>query len=254
MPHTVSRAVSAAGESTDVLAVANMPVLWICAAGVFAVIIIQSMIYMKAARKAAPAAGITPSELKLSFRSGAVAAIGPSLAVVIVAIALLAVFGTPAVLVRIGLIGSAAYETGAASIAAGTAGAELGGPTYTQNAFAIAFFAMSMGGAMWMLATLILTPLMKRGGSKLAKVNPAAMSIVPGAALLGAFISLGVAEVPKSMVHVVALVTSAAVMGLCAVLGRGPKRGWLREWSLGFAIVTALVVAFLVHTAGAPAA
>lgn len=254
MSPTTSSIVSAAGESTDILAIANMPVLWICAAGVFAVILIQSVIYMKAARKAAPAAEITGPELKTAFRSGAIAAIGPSLAVVMVAIALLAVFGTPAVLVRIGLIGSAAYETGAASIAAGSAGAELGGPTYTQNVFAIAFFAMSMGGAMWMLATLILTPLMKRGGTKLAKVNPAAMSIVPGAALLGAFIALGVAEVPKSMIHVYALLTSAAVMGVCAAIGRSRKRAWLREWGLGFAIVAGLAVAYMAHTAGTPVA
>ncbi|MFD1210617.1 DUF5058 family protein [Arthrobacter sp. GCM10027362] len=252
MPLTLSRA-AAAGDSTDVLAAANLPALWICAAGVFAVIFVQSVIYLKAARKAAPAAGITSAELKISFRSGAVAAIGPSLAVVMVAIALLAVFGTPAVLSRIGLIGSAAYDAGAASIAANSAGAQLGGPTYTQNIFAIAFFAMSVGGAMWMLATLILTPLLKRGGTQLARVNPVAMSIVPGAALLGAFMALGVAEVPKSMVHVLALATSAAVMGLCVFLGRSPKRAWLREWGLGFAIVAALAVAFIAHTAGTAA-
>ncbi|MCG2620900.1 DUF5058 family protein [Arthrobacter sp. I2-34] len=254
MPAIVSQAVAAGGGSTDILAAANNPVLWACAAGVFAVIILQSVIYMKAARKAAPAAGMTPSELKVSFRSGAVAAIGPSLAVVMVAIALLAVFGTPAVLSRIGLIGSAAYDAGSASIAAKTSGAELGGPTYTQNIFAIAFFAMSIGGAMWMLSTLILTPLMKRGGTKLAKVNPAAMSIVPGAALLGAFMALGAAEVPKSSIHVLALGTSAAVMGVCIFLGKRPKLSWLREWGLGFAIVAALAVAFMAHTAGAPAA
>lgn len=40
------------------------------------------------------------SELKQAFRSGAVASIGPSLTVVLVAIALLALFGTPAVLAR----------------------------------------------------------------------------------------------------------------------------------------------------------
>ena len=70
MPLALSRAV-AGGESTDILAAANLPVLWLCAAGVFAVIIVQSMIYMKAARKAAPAAGMSSEELKISFRSGA---------------------------------------------------------------------------------------------------------------------------------------------------------------------------------------
>lgn len=243
-------AVPGNGSSTDILAIANMPVLWICALGVFAVIIVQSLIYIRAVRRAAPAAGITDSELKTSFRSGAVAAIGPSLAVVLVAVALLALFGTPAVLVRIGLIGSAAYETGAATIAAKTMGASLGSDTYTQQVFAVAFFAMSLGGAMWMLATLIMTPLMKRGEHKLARVNPAIMTVVPAAALLAAFISIGVGSVPKSSAHLIAFLAAGAAMGLCLFLAKKLNRGWLREWGLGFAMVAGLVVAYAAHTSG----
>ncbi|QCU77212.1 DUF5058 family protein [Citricoccus sp. SGAir0253] len=239
-----------APEPSPLLMLANSPVLWACALGVFLVIIVQSVIYVRAARKAAPAAGMSPQDLRTSFRSGAVAAVGPSLAVVLVAIALLSLFGTPAVLVRIGLIGSVSYETAAASISAGTAGAELGGPTYTPEVFAIAFFAMSLGGAMWMLATLVLTPLLQRGENRLAKVNPALMTVVPAAALLGAFISLGLAEVPKSMVHVLTLVTSAAVMGVCLLIARLPGMRWLREWGLGIAILLGLTVAFLAQSAG----
>lgn len=238
------------GSSTDVLAIANSPVLWICALGVFGVIVLQSLIYMRAARKVAPAVGMTPAELRISFRSGAVAAIGPSLAVVLVAIALLALFGTPAVLVRIGLIGSAAYETGAANIAAATAGAELGGETYTQQVFAIAFFAMSLGGAMWMLATLIFTPLLKRGGHRLAKVNPLIMTVVPAAALLAAFISLGMAEVPKSAAHALTLLAAGGAMGTCLLLSRFLRRPWLREWGLGIAILAGLCTAYTAHSAG----
>ena len=78
----------------------------------------RSCTYVRAARIAAPAAGISSAELKTSFRAGAVAAIGPSLAVVLVSVALLSLFGTPAVLVRVGLVGSAATETASASIAA----------------------------------------------------------------------------------------------------------------------------------------
>lgn len=35
----------------SVLEVANSPVLWVCAVGVFLIIIVQSVIYMKAAKK-----------------------------------------------------------------------------------------------------------------------------------------------------------------------------------------------------------
>lgn len=243
-------AAPADADSNNVLSLANTPVLWICALGVFLVIAIQSVIYMKAARKAAVAAGMTPQELKTSFRTGAVAAIGPSLAVVLVAIAILALFGTPATMLRIGLIGSVQYETAAASIAAGSAGAELGGPNYDQSVFTIAFFAMSLGGAMWMVATLILTPLLKRGEHRLEKVNPALMTIVPGAALLAAFLSLGLAEVPKSTVHAITLAASAGVMAGCLALARLPGMRWLREWGLGIAILLGLAAAYFAESVG----
>jgi hypothetical protein len=238
---------TAVGESTDILAIANAPILWALALGVFVVIIIQSVIYIKAAKVAAPAAGISQRELNTAFKTGAIAAIGPSLAVVIVAIALLALFGTPATLVRIGLIGSVSYETGAANISAATVGSTLGGPEYTQNVFAVAFFAMSLGGAMWMIATLIMTPLLQRGEHKLQKINPAIMTVIPAAALLAAFISLGIAEVPKSAVHVITLLSSAVTMGICVFFAKQLKQDWLKEWGLGIAIVVGLVVAYASH-------
>lgn len=239
-----------AATSTDILAIANMPILWVLALGVFATIIAQSLIYMRAARKAGPAANISEAELKTSFRAGAVAAIGPSLAVVLVSVALLTLFGTPAVLVRIGLVGSAATESASASIASATMGATLGGPDYTQAVFVVAFMAMSLSGAMWMIATLILTPLLKRGDSKLRHVNPALMAIVPAAALIGAFASLGIAELGKTPVHVLSVIVSAAVMGICMLMANKFSQAWLREWGLGIAILVGLFTAYLAHTAG----
>lgn len=234
-------------HSTDIWAVANSPVLWVCALGVFAVIFIQTILYVKAARQAAPGIEMPMREVKESFRAGAVASIGPSLAVVLVAISLLALFGTPAVLVRIGLIGSAASETASASIASTTMGVELGADGYTQQVFAVAFLAMTLSGAMWMLATLILTPILKRGSSTLAQRNPAAMALIPTAALLGAFSILTIAETGKSGLHFVIVLVSAATMGLCLFLARLLRARWLKEWALGFAILVALFAAFLIH-------
>lgn len=239
---------AADGGSTDILAVANSPILWVCALGVFVVIGVQSVIYMRAVRKAAPGVGLSPADFRTAFRSGAVSAIGPSLAVCLVAIALLALFGTPAVLVRIGLIRSAAYEVSAAGISAGTMGAQLGGDTYTQSVFAVAFLTMSIGGAMWMLTTLILTPILRRGDAKLRTLNPAVMTIIPAAALIGAFAALSLVEVPKSPVHAASLLASAVTMGLCLLAAGRLRQAWLREWGLGIAILVGLVVAYVLHT------
>lgn len=235
------------GSSTDILAVANSPVLWFCTIGVFVVIIVQSIVYMRAVRKAAPGVGLSPADRTMAFRSGAISAIGPSLAVCLVAIALLALFGTPAVLVRIGLIGSAAYEVSAAGISAGTVGAKLGTPSYTQSVFALAYLTMSMGGAMWMITTLIVTPILRRGDQKLRTLNPVVMTVIPAAALIGAFAALTLTEVPKSPVHAAAAFASAAVMAVCLTLAAVLRQRWLREWGLGFSILAGLAVAYLMH-------
>lgn len=229
---------------------ANAPFLWVMALAVFGVIILQTAIYMRAAKVAGPALGFTRQDLRQSFKSGGIAALGPSLAVVIVAVALLVLFGTPAVLVRIGLVGSAATETSSASLAAGTMDAELGGAGWTPEVFAVAFLAMALSGGMWMIATLVLTPMLKRGDTKLRAVNPALMAIVPSAALLAAFASLGVAELPKSAIHILTVTVSAIVMAVCLLLSRRFQAPWLREWGLGFSIITALVVAYFAHHSG----
>lgn len=234
---------------TTVQSVANVPFLWILAVAVLAVVCLQSAIYMVAVRRNAEAADMTPREVTKAFRAGGIAAIGPSLAVVLVAVALLPLFGTPPVLVRIGLIGSAATEVASAELAAQTMGAGLSGDGYTVDVFIVAVMAMSLSGAGWMIATLILTPLLKTGSAKLQKVSPALMSIVPGAALLAAFASLAMTELPKSYVHAITVFASAIVMAICLYIAHALKLAWMREWALGIAIIGGLVVAYFVHHA-----
>lgn len=234
----------AAADPTDIIAVANSPLMWVGAVAVFLIIFAQTFLYVRAARRSGPDVGISVKELNGAFRAGAVASIGPSLAVALVAIALLALFGTPGVLVRIGLIGSAATETGSAEIAARSMGAELGSPDYTQTVFAVAITAMTLSGAMWMLATLVLTPMMRRGTDRLQKLNPAAMAIIPAAALLAAFSMLAVQQLGKGSVALVTTLVSAACMVLLLLVAERARQAWLKEWALGISIIVALTVAY----------
>ncbi|WP_028661374.1 DUF5058 family protein [Nocardioides insulae] len=238
-------------SSTDILAIANQPYLWVTAVGVFVVIGLQSIIYFRAARKAGPEAGLTRQESIKAYRAGMVASIGPSLAVCLIAITLISVFGTPAVLVRIGLIGSAAYEVGAAGIAANTQDAQLGGDDYTQQIFATSLLAMSLAGAMWMVVTLIATPLLKRGTERLSAGKGAtAMAIVPGAALLGAFGTFGLQQIAAGMGPALVTAASALVMAICLFIAKSFNQHWLREWGLGISLLCGLVTGLLLTQAG----
>lgn len=236
-----------ASKGADLSGVISNPFIWVIACSVLAVIVIQSAIYMLAVHRNARAAGLSHSEANKAFRIGAVSAIGPSLAVVLIAVALLPLLGTPAVLVRIGLIGSAATELASASIAAQTMGTELGGAAWNSDTFVVALAAMSLSGAGWMLATLILTPLMQRGQTTMQRVNPVLFSLVPSAALLGAFAALSVQQVTASMVHFFTWATSAVIMGIALFIAHRFKQSWLKEWALGFALIGGVIVAYFVH-------
>lgn len=237
--------------STDFLAAANLPYLWASALGVFFVIGAQSIIYYRAARRAGPDVGLTLQDAKRAYRTGAIASIGPSLAVCLIAVTLISVLGTPAVLVRIGLIGSAGYEVGAAGIASGTQNAVLGGEGFTQQVFATCLLAMALAGSMWMVVTLIATPLLKRGSNKLAAGKSArAMAIVPGAALLGAFGTFGFQQLAAGAGSTIVALTSALIMLACLGVAKALRQEWLKEWGLGIALFLALVVALLISRAG----
>lgn len=237
--------------STDILAIANSPILWICAIAVLGVIAIQSVIYFLSARRAAPDAGLSTQDANRALRTGAISAIGPSLAVAMIAISLVALLGTPSTLVRIGLIGSAPYETLSASLAAGAQGASLGGEGWNQGVFAIALLAMTIGGSMWMIVTLIATPLLKRGSSKLSKANPLVLTIIPAAAMAGAFITTAMIEGAKGWVNLIVMGVSAAVVALGAFAAKRLRIGWAQEWALGVAILVGVIVAYLLTGAGA---
>lgn len=241
-------------SSTDILAAADQPLLWLCAAGVFAVIAAQTVIYYRAAKRVAPAVEMSTAEVRTSFRSGAIAAIGPSMAVVLIAVTLLSVFGTPGVLTRIGLIGSAAFEVGAAGIAAGTQGVALGADGYTQQVFATVMLSIALAGSGWMLVTLIVTPMLKRGTARMeardAAKTSGAMAIIPTAALLGAFGTFGIQQFQKGLAAALVVLISAGVMLLCLGLAKYAKQTWLKEWGLGISMIVAIIGGVLLANAG----
>ena len=56
----------------------------------------------------------------------------------------------------------------------------------------------------------------------------ALMAIVPAAALIGAFASLGIAELGKTPVHILSVAVSAVTMAVCIILAGRTSATWLR--------------------------
>ena len=227
--------------------ITQSPVLWLIIAAIFAVILGQSAVYIHAAKRSAEHAGMSQADVRTAIKTGAVSAIGPSLAVCLVAVSLLPIFGTPATLGRIGLIGSAAYDVSSAGLAAQSMNGTLKDAATTPNIFAVTFFTMSLGGAMWILSTLIFTTVLSRGEARLNRSSTSALTVIPTAALLGAFATLTLVEVGKSSLHAVVAVSAAVIMLAFMGAAKALKAKGLVEWGLGLSILGGLAVGYILH-------
>lgn len=136
---------------------ANSSMMWIVASLVIGIVIFQSIKFIQLASKTSIDVGMSKKEVRSALKTGAIAAIGPSIAIVIVAISLIAFLGNPLTLLRIGVIGSAPIESVGASFASEASGASLGGEGYNEMVITAIVWTLCLGGMGWLLFTALFT-------------------------------------------------------------------------------------------------
>src|SRR5690625_2248343 len=134
--------------------------LWIIAFAVVSVVIFQAIIFIRIARKTAPEIGMTNQEIRSAVRVSFITSLGRSIAIGIVVVSLITILGSPMSLARLGIIGAAPTELGAAEVGARVAGIPLGSEFFTSEAFAIVVWTMSAGGMGWLIFVLFFTKTM----------------------------------------------------------------------------------------------
>lgn len=230
----------------DYEAIANSPALWMFAASVFIVIAVQAVRFYTLARQNASEGVVTRQELRTAMRVGAFSAVGPSLAVAVVALSLIPIFGTPVVLMRIGMVGSVPYELASANAAAETIGTPLGSDAFNAVSFATVFFIMALGAGIWMLQVTFATSYMGKASDKLAQWKPWIMSALTGGALLGAFAYLTVSQAKGGLNNILVILGSGLTMLLLLVGADKFNKPRIKEWALGIAMIAGLIVAAIV--------
>ena len=180
-------------------------------------------------------------------RTGAISSLGPSFAIIIVAISLITFLGNPVTLMRIGIVGSAPIETVGASLGAQAVGSELGSSTFTEEAFTTAVWVMCLGGMGWLLVTALFTKSLGKFQEKISRKssNVQLLSIVSTAALIGAFGYFGAGQMIKGLNETVVFIAAFLIMPVIIWASNKFKMNWLREWSLGLVIVVGLSIGLL---------
>lgn len=233
----------------QILKTANSFPLWIIAAFVIGVVIFQAIIFIKLASRTAASVGMTGQDIKSAIRTGAISSLGPSFAIIIVAISLLTLIGNPVTLIRIGIIGSAAIETVGATLGAEAAGADLGSANFTEKAFANAVWVMCLGGMGWLLSAALFTKSLGKMESKIASKgneSVALLKTVSTAAMIGTFGYLGSSQMVQGLTESTVLFAAFLMMLIIIWTSNKFKLKWLREWSLGFVIVVGITVGYFI--------
>ncbi|MFD1360843.1 DUF5058 family protein [Lentibacillus salinarum] len=232
----------------EVLQLANSLPLWILASLVVGFVIFQAIMFIRLCSRTSSSVGMTSTEVRAAIRAGAISSLGPSLAIVFVAIAMITLIGDPVTLMRIGIIGNASIETVGASLGAQAAGADLGSAGFTEQTFTAAVWTMCLGGMGWLLFTALFTKslgkIQDKAVSKSKNVN--VLTAVSTAAMIGAFSYLGGREMVKGFDESIVLVVAFGVMPIIIWVANKFGFSWLKEWSLGLVIMVGLTVGYFI--------
>lgn len=223
------------------------PILWVIAFVVVLIVIFQAIVFIRISKKVAPEVGLTNKEVTSIIRTGAISSLGPSFAIIIVAISLITLIGEPTTMMRIGIVGSAPIETVGASLGAEAAGEELSDKSFSAQAFTAAVWTMCLGGMGWLIVTALFTKSLGRLQSKLTSGggNRAKwLSVISTAAMIGAFGYFGGGQVAKGMNETIIFIVALLVMPVIMWAAQRFNQNWLREWSLGLVILIGMSVGY----------
>ena len=128
----------------DISVIQNNLGMWICAAFMIAIILIQAVLYLKLSRKEATTLGLPAEQQKEAMRSAAVTAVGPALALSIMLITLMTTLGGPTAWMRMNDVGSGRSELAIASMVSDMVTAAEGTPEWDLQNFSYAVWAQGI--------------------------------------------------------------------------------------------------------------
>lgn len=227
---------------------ANHPVIWIFASAIIVLVVFQAFKFLSMSRKRAKEVGLTDEEIKSSIKTGAITAIGPSIGIIIVAVSLISLIGNPLTLMRIGVIGSAPIESVGAQLSAEAANVQLGGVEFTPEVFSLIVWVLCIGGAGWMIFTVIATPSLDKIQTALSEKPKGKhiLGIVASGAMIAIFGSLLSSEFLNGIPYIFTGVVAMIVSYVINLIANKKGINWLKEWSLGFSILISLIAVYFI--------
>ena len=225
-------------------AVQNSVGMWLASGVMIAVIVVQSVLFMREALIGARKYEIPRETCMKSIRAAFFTSIGPALSPAIVMVGLVMIVGVPTAWMRLCDVGAARSELGMIGIAADLIGVKPNTPQFDLRAYSYAMWGMAFNNFGWMAVALLLTHRMtgivSALGKKYNEKRIAYCTVGASIGLFGYLLANQLVIAPK-MDKTVAALSAAAAM-LFIVYGLKKYRR-LKEFSLGIAMIVGMACA-----------
>ena len=226
----------------------NAPWMFIWVAVILVLAILQSVVFMKKAWARAYALGMDKKDVKKALTTGISISIMPTLPVLIVFLALVPLLGTPLPWLRLSVIGSASYESYAASLAVQAVGEELVMNGFSVVGWVAAVWVMTVGGSACVLwSTCAIKPITMLY-DKAEKINMKLVTAIGTGCMIGVMAYVSVAQGwsainTKGIVFTVSFLVGAVLVW---IKNKNPKMKWLGDFTMAISMIAAMVAACVI--------
>lgn len=254
----------------------NHPILFVMVGVIIAAVLAQSFYFLIRAYRRAVAKGMDTRVIKKTIISSAIFTIAPAISILVGVISLSKSLGVAVPWLRLSVIGSLSYEMIAANNAMSGFGETLGKEITDPSVFVTVLWVMTIGIALGLVLSPILTRKIQNGMIKLEKSDAKWREIFNNAMFLGmisAFLGFVFCDVYRlwssengvftqlekdpttgekipvsytstsGLVPVFVMIISALIMVLCGVLMKKLKWKWLNDYALPISMVLGMASA-----------
>lgn len=228
--------------------IVNSPVFFIWVAVLLLLVVGQCAVWMRKAWKRAKDLGLKDSQLKKAAVTGILISILPTLPVLIVFLSLGQLLGMPLPWLRLSIIGSAGYESYAASTALQCVGEELTLNGITTVGWVAAAWVMTVGGSISVLWSILAIRPIASAYRKAETMDVGLVMAIGTGCLIGimAYVSVSNGWGAMSTKGVVFTISFACGAVLKYIQMRWPGARWLSDYLMAISMLVAMVAACII--------
>ena len=226
----------------------NSWIFFVWVGALLLLVVVQCLIWMKKAWKRAKDLGMQDKQLKKAITTGVLISVLPTIPVLIVFLSLSQLLGIPLPWLRLSVIGSASYESYAATTALQCLGEELTLNGFTTNGWVAAAWVMTIGGSVSVLWSILAVRPISLAYKKAEKIDVGLVMAIGAGCLIGIMAYVSVingwgAMSTKGVVFSVSFICGAV---LKLIQTRVKSAKWLSDYLMAISMLVAMVAACII--------